>query len=165
MTTLLVPLAQADAPLVAGWLARPESHRWLDFGRGRQVLDAVAVTMMRQSPAHHLRLIHDGARPVGVIGLAEISPAFGTAVLWYVIGDVAARGRGHASRAVAATLRDAFGELSLRAVQAWVVEENTASRRVLEKNAFRLAGRWRACHVVDDRPLDRLLFDRLEGDA
>ena len=163
--TTLTPMTQPNVPLVAEWLARPENHRWLDFGRGRQVLDAVALTMMRQSPANHVRIIRDDDQPIGVVALAEINPVFRTAILWYVLGEAEARGRGHASRAVIAVLAEAFGELELQAVQAWVVEGNVVSQRVLEKAGFRSVGRLRSCHMIEGRSADRLLFDRLSTDA
>ena len=160
------PLTQEYVTLVAGWLDRPDVWKWLDFGRGRQRLPEAALTLMLRQDAQRLWLVRAaGGNPVGVVALGDISPTFGTAVLWYVIGVVDARGRGIATASVNATIAEAFGALALHAVQAWVVRGNEASVRVLERNGFQRVGVQRACHVVDGDRRDRVLFDRLAGDG
>ena len=160
------PLTDADVPTVAGWLARPDVHRWLDFGRGRQQLPPAALSLMLRQDAQQMRLVRDdGGRAVGVVTLGDINTASRSAALWYVIGEPQATGRGHATRAVAAILVEAFGPLRLHAVQAWAVDVNAASIRVLENNGFHRAGRLRACHLIEGRLYDRVLFDRLADDA
>ena len=54
-----------------------------------------------------------------------------------------------------------FKVLGLQAINAWTVESNGPSIRVLEQNQFRLIGRQRRCHYIDGFPFDRLLFDLL----
>jgi ribosomal-protein-alanine N-acetyltransferase len=79
--------------------------------------------------------------------------------------DEARRGRGLATRAVAAIVALAFGDLDLHRLEAATLVDNVASQRVLEKNAFeriglaprylQIAGSWR----------DHLLFQRTTEDA
>ena len=106
---------------------------------------------------------------LGIVALADVDRAFRTALLWYVLGDARYAGQGHTSRAVAALLSTAFSELGLNAVSAWVVEGNSPSLRVLERNHFRSAGRFRACHYLDGRPrnhlLLRIIVERRKGAA
>ena len=74
------------------------------------------------------------------------------------------RGRGLATRAVAAVAELAFGELGLHRLEAATLVDNVASQRVLEKNGFariglaprylHIAGAWR----------DHLLFQRTVED-
>ncbi|UBH07448.1 ribosomal protein S5 alanine N-acetyltransferase [Leucobacter sp. Psy1] len=76
----------------------------------------------------------------------------------------ASRGRGLATFAVAAAVDHAFTEIGLHRVQAEVMPDNTASRRVLERNRFseygyaprylQIAGSWE----------DHLMFQRLADD-
>jgi len=160
------PMEQEHVALVATWLTRPDVTQWLDFGRGRQSLPAAALAIMLRQDAHRLWLVREpGGEPVGIVALGEINPVFDTAVLWYAVGAVEARGRGVATAAVTAALDEAFGPLALHAVQAWVVAGNEASVHVLRRNGFRSVGRQRACHVIDGERRDRVLFDRLADDG
>ena len=158
-------LEAADLPLVAGWLATPDNAQWLDFGGGIQTLTPAALAVMNQRDLHLLRLYSDsgGGSPVGIVALSNVSRAVGTAMLWYVLGDKAHGGRGVTTRAVSDLLGVGFGELGLVAVNAWTVEHNLPSQRVLERNGFRFIGRQRACHVIAGRRYDRLLFDLVAG--
>ena len=150
---------------VAGWTQAPEHAKWLRFGPGISSLSAGALRLMRQRELHRLRAFGpDPGVPSGLVALSDIDPEFGTATLWYVLGDDRLRGQGYTSRAVALLIDEAFTELALAAVTAWVVDGNVASMRVLERNGFRFAGRHRRCHLVDGVARDRLLFDRLASD-
>ena len=159
----LRPLEPDDLETVAGWLAEEENYRWLDFGGGQQVLSAVSLAMMRQRDMHCLRVFNsdDDDHPAGIVVLSNVSSGFGSATLWYVLGDKAQSGRGLTSRAVAKILSVGFDELGLESVNAWAIESNTPSIRVLEKNGFTLIGRQRRCHKVAGELVDRLLFDLL----
>jgi RimJ/RimL family protein N-acetyltransferase len=165
MTVSIRPFDTADASLAATWLAAEENCKWLDFGRGVRSLNEIALRMMAQRDLHALYLYtaQDG-RPIGVVALSEIDRAFGTAGLWYVLGDKRHGARGRTTLASLQVLRYGFEELRLRSVQAWAVASNRASVRVLEKCGFRLIGQRRRCHVIDGTVCDRLLFDLLPGE-
>ncbi len=148
--------------LVATWLAQRENYQWLEFANEQQPLGAAALAIASRRDGHVLRLFaDDDGPPIGLVALSAVSRSFRSATLWYVLGDKRHAGRGATTRAVAALLDVAFGELGLRVVQAWAVEENVASIRVLLGNGFRPVGRWRSSHEIDGRPCDRLLFDLL----
>jgi RimJ/RimL family protein N-acetyltransferase len=84
-----------------------------------------------------------------------------SATLWYVLGNKAFEGRGHTKQAARKMLEEGFGELGLHSVNAWVVETNQASIRILERIGFRLLGMQRECHLLDGVLRDRLLYDLL----
>lgn len=109
----------------------------------------------------HVVLDGDGG-VVGRINLNDVvRGAFQSCSVGYWIAE-RANGRGHASAAVAALLRLAFGELGLHRVEAGTLVHNGASQRVLERNGFeryglapqylRIAGRWQ----------DHVLYQRLD---
>ena len=159
-------LEKAHVPLVAGWLAQEENHKWLDFGRGRQQLTEATLAIMIQQSFHRLFTFaadgdEDGS-PIGVVGLTDISDRFRSATLWYVLGDKSYARQGYTSRAVRAALQVAFGEMNLHSVEAWALEENHGSIVVLERNKFKQQGRRRECHELDGKLRDRLHFDILE---
>ncbi len=96
-----------------------------------------------------------------MVSLADVSSTFKTAMIWYVLGDKTYTGQGYTTRSVRRLLHIGFTELGLEAVNAWTVEANIPSARILERNGFRLIGRMRNCHEIDGQRLDRLLFDLL----
>jgi len=154
-----------DVALVATWLAQPENYRWLEFGNEQQPFGGAALASASRRDGHVLRLFtDDDGTPIGLVALSGVSRSFRSANLWYVLGDKRHAARGTTTRAVGALLDVAFGELGLRVVQAWAVEENVASIQVLLRNGFRHVGRWRSSHDVDGRPCDRLLFDLLAAE-
>lgn len=90
---------------------------------------------------------------LGAISLSAIrGEPFRSAVIGYWIGQPHAR-RGYMKEALPLALRRAFGKLALRRVEAAVLPENLASKRVLRSVGFleeglsrdyvRVAGRWR----------------------
>lgn len=159
----LLPLREEHLDLVAGWMTAEENTRWLDFGHGRRSLDRMSLKLMIHRPFYCVRLFtaDDDDRPIGLVALSDIDREFSTAMIWYVLGDKRFGGRGLTTRAVGRMLDVAFGELGLDQLHAWAVEINRPSIRVLEKNGFRRSGRMRACHRVDGRAYDRVLFDLL----
>jgi RimJ/RimL family protein N-acetyltransferase len=162
----LRPIDPSDLSLVAGWLAEKDNYQWLDFGYGTQVLTAPTLKMMAQRDIHALR-VYAGepmGPPIGLVALSNVARSFRTATLWYVLGDKRHANQGHTSRAVAVMLTFGFAELGLEAVNAWTVEHNAPSRRVLERNRFRYIGRQRCCHEIDGKTYGRLFFDLLASE-
>jgi RimJ/RimL family protein N-acetyltransferase len=154
--------ANRDLETIAGWLALPRIARWLDFGSDRPLTPvalkyAIAQGSMRlftYAPADA-----EGDAPIGVVGLSSIHPRFRTALLWYALGEPGFAGQGLTGRAAAEVVRIGFHELDLRAINAWVVDGNEASVRILENIGFQRIGRQRQCHRIEGRRRDRLLFD------
>lgn len=159
----LRPLAANDLDLVAMWMGDKDNYQWLDFGAGLQVLTAPSLAVMSRRDINYLRLFTSEAhdRPIGAVALSNMATAFGSATLWYVLGDKAYAGHGYTRCAVGRLLARGFGELGLTSVNAWAVETNPASVRILQKNGFRLIGRQRRCHLLNGELHDRLLFDLL----
>ena len=160
---ILRAIEAGEVGLVAGWLAQKENYQWLDVGGGRQVLSAGSLKIMIQRDIHMLRTYcpDAGASPVGLVALSDIDRKFKTARLWYLLGDKERSGRGLTTRAVSLILDKGFRDLGLVAINAWTVEHNVGSIRVLERNKFRQVGLQRKCHYIDGLAFDRLLFDLL----
>ncbi|TKB78580.1 MAG: GNAT family N-acetyltransferase [Nitrospira sp.] len=121
---------------------------------------------MTQRGDNHLRVFTSEKAdvPIGLVGLSNIALNFGTASLWYVLGNKTYEGQGYTTRAVSSLLRFGFDNLALASVSAWACVDNRPSIQVLEKNHFRLAGRLRHSHRVNEVPVDRLLFDLLASE-
>lgn len=158
----LKEIQREDIPLVAGWLSDPANYRWLDFGRGVQAVDAVALRIMLQRDIHLLRLFTgDDDRPIGLVGLSDINRSFGTATAWTVLGDKAAARQGITTRAVGGILTLGFRDLGLASVDGWTLETNRGGKGVMERLNFKFIGRQRKCHRVDGCLYDRLWYDIL----
>lgn len=161
----LLPL---DTPerlvLAAGWLARRENAQWLDFGNGMREVTPMLLKIMAQRESHLLRVYtagdDDDGRPIGIVGLNAVEPAFGTATLWGVSGDKSFLSRGYAVLGSSKLLTLGFRELGLRSINTWVVDRNPSLRSV-ERLGFRYVGRLRRAHRIDGEACDRLLFDLL----
>lgn len=84
--TLLRKLDDDWLTTAAEWLAAEENYRWLDFGGDTQILTPLLLKVMAQRDTHYLRLFapRENARPIGLVGLSDISPWFKTATLWYL---------------------------------------------------------------------------------
>ena len=70
-------------------------------------------------------------------------------------------GRGYATEAVAEIIRFGFDDLGVHRISAWLVADNVASARVLEKNGLRLEGRLRDKEHYKGRYWDVLMYARL----
>jgi [ribosomal protein S5]-alanine N-acetyltransferase len=75
-----------------------------------------------------------------------------------------ARGRGIGSRAVRLLARWAVKEAGLARVEAFVIPDNIASQRVLEKAGFRREGLLRSHLSYEERRFDALLYSLLPSD-
>lgn len=158
----LLPIATPEQfNLVAGWLADKQNWAWLDFGNGVRSPTAASLKIMTRKDTHALRLFtSDGDElPIGVVGLSNVDRTFRTATVWITLGDRRFSAKGYARRAGAAILDLAFGEMGLNAVNAWAVDGNHASVRLMQALNFRPIGRQRQCHGIDGEVRDRLWFD------
>lgn len=157
----LRPIQTSDINLVVGWLSQELNYQWLDFGNGLQSLSPALLRLMSQNEKHCLRLYgcSEASELLGIVALSNVDKNFKTALLWYVLGNKAFARLGHTTRAVHHLLDIGFSQLGLQSVNAWTVETNRASVRVLEKNAFRYIGKQRSCHVIQGARTNRLHFD------
>lgn len=160
----LLPLDRPElCQLAAEWLARPENHQWLHFGPGPAITPAL-VKIMSQRDSHLVRVFTaEHGEPIGIVGLNSIDRAFRTATWWVVAGETSFRQRGHSTLASSKLLTLGFRDLGLVAINTWAVDGNP-SVRMIERLGFRFVGRQRACHYIDGRPHDRLLYDLLASE-
>lgn len=114
-----------------------------------------------ESSAH--LLICSDSDPVGIVGLNRIDANWGVAELGYFV-DPSAADEGYATAGVELMSTFAFDYRRLEKLIAYVLEENRASQRVVEKNAFRKEGHLHDHAYVDGRRQDVLLFGLRETD-
>lgn len=143
------------------WLAEKDNHQWLDSGDGAREIDSASLTAMVHDDRYIFRAFTaDGSgAAIGLVGLAGVNHDFRSAILWALLGDRRYATQGYVLRATAAMLTLGFTEYGLECINAWAVECNGASLRILEKLNFTPIGRQRDCHYVDGQAFDRLLFE------
>lgn len=159
------PLAPDEFSIVAQWLSQPENHKWLSSEWRNPSINPSVVAMGIRNKKNRLYLARYHEQPCALVALADLDLADRIAMVWYVLGNKRAAGHGITSSAVRLLLDVAFNELQLESVHAWVMDDNIASRRVLEKAGFRLAGRLRAAGSHDNQQVDRIYFDKLRSDT
>ena len=145
--------------LVAGWLSRHNINRWLTAEWRNQVASTTVLAIALRKQKNRLFLVRFSGQPCGLIGLAEIDVADATAMIWYLLGESTLSSNGIVSEAVKEVARKAFQELKLQSLYAWVMEDNSASAKVLQKAGFREAGRIRQAVCSNGRQVDRIYFD------
>jgi ribosomal-protein-alanine N-acetyltransferase len=132
-----------------------------EAGQAERIADLLARTA--EGRAHGFVVLDDGEL-AGRITLSEVvrGPLQSANVGYWV--DQGRNGRGLATRALAALLDTAFGELGLHRVAACTRLENHASQRVLAKNGFTRIGIARRHLFVGGEWRDQILFERLADD-
>jgi [ribosomal protein S5]-alanine N-acetyltransferase len=117
-----------------------------------------------EADSYYTYAILDDGELVGQISLANILRGHvQSAILGYWV-DRERNGRGLATRAVAAVMVVAFGELGLHRLEAGTLVENVASQRVLEKSGFTRIGIARKHSLIGGVWRDHVVFERLADD-
>jgi RimJ/RimL family protein N-acetyltransferase len=117
---------------------------------------------MARSPDHFVRLVCDAqGRALGVFGLQQVRNPFRVAQFWGVRPMLRPPARLRNAVAMRIVLSLALRTYDLSSVQAWAVDGNLRSIRILEELGFKAGGRQRRCHPISGEMRDRLLFDLL----
>ena len=162
--TTIEPLTPEGFPLVARWLSSPELNGWLTSEWRGRTIEPSLLAVASRNKRNRLYLVRLDGAPVGLVALADIDLADRCAMIWYALGERGQGGRGIISDAVNALCRQAFAELGLASLHAWIMRPNEGSRRVLQRNGFREAGALRAATTCHGEPVDRVYFDLLPGE-
>ncbi len=157
--TTIEPLTPDHFATVAQWLSAPEVNQWLTSEWRGRTIDPTVIAVAVRNKRNRLFLVRSDGAACGLVALADVDPIDKVAMIWYALGDPATGGRGVITQAVQLLVKVAFDELGIEALHAWIIEDNDRSKRVLEKNAFRQAGRLRQASVHNERRLDRIYFD------
>lgn len=177
----LRPVTRSDLPQLAAWRNDPElrartrefrpltdvdQERWLERISGPDRRDFMFVV---ETPPRVARLgdtREDTFQAVGVVGLCYWDPLNASAEVSFYIGDVAARGKGHVTRALQLLHRWGFEDLHLHRIWAEVYNFNKGGHRVMRKLGFTETGSMRDT-VWDGNTRSwwsSVLYDLLEGE-
>ena len=96
---------------------------------------------------------------VGTIGAYDYDEEDGSIELGYSVFQKH-WGCGYAMRAVALACDELASRLEIRRVKAWSASENTASKKVLERNGFRETGIRESAINVDGKAFDQVFYEK-----
>jgi RimJ/RimL family protein N-acetyltransferase len=145
--------------LVARWLSRPDTNRWLTSEwRNRDVSPSMLAIAVRNRK-NRLFIVKSYGVPIGLVGLSDIDLDDKTAMIWYVLGNFDLSCKGLTSEAVCKLASIAFNDIGLCSLYAWIMENNIASEKVLTKVGFKKAGCIRFAANSSGRQVDRMYFD------
>lgn len=139
---------EKDAELMAKWSQDSEFLRFFDTAPARPSLSRNAREWMDQAGTKesefpfYIRTLADD-RPLGYIGLEDVSWSNGDAFVGVGLGDRNDWGKGFGTDAMRVILRYAFSELNLWRVSLNVFEYNPRAIRSYEKIGFTVEGRCR----------------------
>ncbi|KAF8016763.1 hypothetical protein BT93_H2096 [Corymbia citriodora subsp. variegata] len=159
----LRPLQLSDVDDFMVWATDPEVARFCRWEPYTSRNDALAYIAGTALPHPYYRAICLDGRPVGSLYVTRNEDRMEACrgELSYALGS-GYWGRGIATEAVTAAVKEVFGERpELERVEAIVYAENKASQRVLEKAG---EGLLRKYVVIKGRTRDAFMFSRLSTD-
>jgi RimJ/RimL family protein N-acetyltransferase len=150
-------------------------HRWLnDFEVTRYYLDTPRPQTLEERAAWFERLsagdphnidfaIYELAtmRPIGRVGLEDISYQHRRASFGILIGAKECWGKGYGTEATRLTLEYGFHTLGLHNIMLSVSSANTAAIRAYTRAGFRVIGTRRECRREGEQTLDSVYMDCL----
>ena len=150
-------------------------HRWInDFDVTRYYLDTPRPQTLEERAAWYERmsagdlqnidfLIYELAtmRPIGRVGLDDISYQHRRASFGILIGEKDCWGKGYGTEATRLTLDYGFRVLGLHNIMLSVSSANTAAIRAYTRAGFQVIGARRECRSEGDHTLDSIFMDCL----
>jgi [ribosomal protein S5]-alanine N-acetyltransferase len=154
-----------DLSLVAKWLSRDKINRWLTAEWRNRVAHTTVLAIALRNRKNRFFLVRCNGEACGLTALADIDVADATAMIWYVLGEPRFARNGIASEAVKQLVRKSFQELKLQSLYAWIMEDNVASAKLLNKVGFREVGRIRQAASSNGQQVDRIYFDLIAAEC
>jgi diamine N-acetyltransferase len=162
----LGPFVRDDLPVYTRWINDFEVTRYyLDTPRPQTLEERAAwyERMSANDPYNIDFLIYEltTMRPIGRVGLEEISYQHRRASFGILIGEKDCWGKGYGTEATRLTLDYGFRLLGLHNIMLSVSSANTAAIRAYTRAGFHVIGARRECRRESDSVLDSIFMDCL----
>lgn len=159
----------ADAPIIAAYRQDPEVNRYQGWDRTdeesiRQQIEEMTGRAPGE-PGGWVQLTVEDTNTGDVIGDVGLSPADGepgVLKIGYTLAP-AYQGRGYATEAVRALMAYAFETLGAGAIQAYALEKNVPSVKLMQRVGMSLAGRFQ--HEEDGEVWHGVRYELRRSDA
>jgi [ribosomal protein S5]-alanine N-acetyltransferase len=165
----LRPAAPRDAELLRQWRAETSVRRFQPLNDLPASQLRADVASQRMSELYRGQgdkfqwIVQVDGQPAGWITLVVSNWEHGLAEVGYAL-STRYQSRGLMTEALGLLLADLFANTTIERVEARCAVENSASRRVLEKNGFRLEGHLRGYFKLRGRRIDNYLLALLRED-
>lgn len=152
--SLITICNEVDRTFLSNRLPSPytdeSANWWLDMVNKHDGVDSV------------FRLIIADGKPVGSISVEQKNDVYckDTEIGYMLLTDEWSKGI--ATEAVRQICEIAFSELNIIRITGYVYEPNTASRRVLEKNSFKLEGIMKQAVTKNDKIYNLCIYGKLK---
>lgn len=167
-------LRASDLPDIVRMLRKENVCEYLSFGPNTAdqthayfdpIVDSIRKSIsMDETPFFHVFTIRNEREDfLGQCALVPIDYCPGNLLFGITLEDTAWH-RGYGTQACGFLVRYGFQTLGLRRISGDCIDGNEGSRRIMEKNGFKLEGRQRNYWHKNDRPRDQLLFGILRED-
>lgn len=160
-------IVAADAPSLLKWRSDPLAMRYIDRPLARDISEIESLIQQMDTGLAAGDSIMWGIslpdRLIGNIGFWQMKKAHFRAEIGYLL-DPDHWGKGIMNEAMDAVLRYGFEVMGLHSIEAVTNPENTASRRLLEKNGFRQEAYFREDYYFDGAFLDSVVYGLLAAD-
>lgn len=171
LVRLTLESPEAEVPNVVRWWQDSEYMRLLDNDPARlwsqkKIREWIDKDLEEENPSvffFHVHTLQDD-RPIGFVGLFNISWTNGDAWVGIGMGARDTWGRGYGTDAMRLALRYAFTELNLRRVSLGVFEYNRRAIRSYMKAGFTHEGRLRQALQREGRRWDLYLMGLLKSE-
>lgn len=146
----LRPVAPPDLSVLYRWyndaeVVAPFDRFAIDtFASFESALRAAPNDPRSQAPRFVVEPRDDPGHVVGMVGHYLAHPVLEITDVWYVLGEIAARGKGYGQEAVALMVTHLFASQEHGRIGATCDVENVPSSRLLERIGFRREGTLRA---------------------
>lgn len=153
----LVNIESSDFLQVAEWLSNPKINSWL-AEYWRNPISSRHVAVVAKNKSNQWFMVKHNGEKCGIVALSDIEKQDKVAMIWYFVGDIELKSKGIMSSAIGKAVNEAFGDLDLDCLYAWVMEDNIPSLRVLEKNGFRVFGTLPSSVRIASKVKDRIFL-------
>ena len=148
------------------WMNDPEVHKFTDQINKKHSLANIRNFVKEKNKSKNEFLYgiflekNNFKIHIGNIKLGPISFLHKTGVISYFIGDKELWGKGYTTLAIKEIIKVAK-KMRLKKIQAGLFEMNIGSRKVLEKNNFKLEGKFRSALVYKSKRYNLFWFGKI----
>ncbi len=158
----LRPLLKEDASLLMRWVNDPEVYNFLSmYLPSMEAEEEAWIEMLYKNKDSNVVLmicLTEGDKPIGTMGLHNISFRDGTATTGSMIGEKDYWGKGYGTEAKMVLLNYAFNTLNLRKICSSVYSYNERSLKYSEKCGYTVEGTLKKQHFADGKYVDEVLL-------